>query len=98
MLNVRFPTVSVIAFVSTAVTVPRNGSVVEDVAVCFLTGVVCAAAGVVAGAATGATAGAAAGALLVACARDDAGTTRMAAAHKVSIESFAMCFFILVEN
>jgi hypothetical protein len=38
-----------------------------------------------------------AGVLVVACALDDAGTARMAAAHKVSIEIFAMCFFITVE-
>jgi hypothetical protein len=41
---------------------------------------------------------AAAGALVVSCARDNAGTARMAAAHKVSIGSFAMCLFISVED
>jgi hypothetical protein len=38
----------------------------------------------------------AAGALVLSCARDDAGTARMAAAHRVSIENLAMCIFISV--
>src|ERR1035441_3941717 len=101
MLNVRFSTVSVIAFVSNAVKVPRNVSGAGDEAMCFLTAGVCAAAagGVGTAAAGGGGVGTTmADVLVLSCAQDGAGTARMAAAHKVSIESFAMCIFILVED
>ena len=92
------------AFVSKAVTVPRNG-VAEGVAgfltTGFVAGAVAVAGGVVAGGGattgggTGVTGGGATGGgLALACARDDAGKARNAAAHKVNRENFAICFFM----